>query len=75
MPKFVRSQRGQAIIEYVFILAFMMVILVTFVRQYSSAVGRNIRSLNYVLSQFLSTGNCPVSCLMDSGGYENPSVE
>lgn len=75
MPKFVRSQKGQAIIEYVFVLAFMMVILVTFVRQYSSAVGRNIRSLNFVLSQSLSTGNCPATCLMSSGGYDNPSVE
>lgn len=75
MSKYVRSQKGQAIIEYVFILAFMMVILVTFVRQYSSAVGRNIRSLNYVLSQFLSTGNCPRSCLMSNSGYDNPTVE
>jgi len=72
MPKpLIANQSGQAVIEYVFVLAFMMVILVTFVRQYSASVGRSVQSLNYVLTHFLSTGNCPKACLTADGSYEN----
>lgn len=71
LKRFRSNQSGQAVIEYVFVLAFMMVILLAFVKQYSSSVGRSIQSLNYVLSHFLSTGNCERSCLMSDGAYTN----
>ncbi len=67
-----KKQSGQAVIEYVFILAFIMVMLVTFVREYSGAIGRSVQTLNYTLTQSLTTGVCQSLCFFKHGGFENP---
>ena len=66
-----RNQKGQATIEYIFILVFMMSILVTFINTFSTAIGRRVQGLSYTLTHFLNTGNCPNSCLFGSAGFEN----
>lgn len=72
MRSFVKkNQKGQAVIEYVFILAFMMVILVSFINTFSEAIGRRVQGLNYTLTHFLNTGNCSKSCLFSSSGFDN----
>lgn len=66
-----KNQSGQAVIEYVFVLVFMMVIVVTFVREYSSAIGRSVQTLNYTLTHFSTAGACPNTCLMKMSEFEN----
>lgn len=66
------GQRGQAVIEYIFVLAFIMVMLASFIRSYSAAVSRNIQTLNYTLTQSLSTAVCEEACLVKPGSFANP---
>jgi Flp pilus assembly pilin Flp len=66
------GQKGQAVIEYVFVLAFVMVMLVTFVRTYSSAISRSVQTLNFALTQSLSSGVCTNFCFLNPGEFQNP---
>ncbi len=66
-----KNQKGQAVIEYVFILAFMMVILVSFINTFSEAIGRRVQGLNYTLTHFLTTGSCPTLCVAKQSSFEN----
>tara|TARA_R110002049_G_scaffold49511_5_gene141611 strand:+ start:1226 stop:1456 length:231 start_codon:yes stop_codon:yes gene_type:complete len=67
----VKNQKGQAVIEYVMILAFMMLILVSFINTFSEAIGRRVQGLNFTLTQFLTTGSCPSVCVTRQGTFEN----
>jgi len=75
MSLFLKSnQKGQAAIEYIFILVFTMSILVSFINTFSTAIGRRVQGLSYTLTHFLNTGNCPNTCLFSSSNFDNDIV-
>ncbi|MBH47955.1 MAG: hypothetical protein CME71_07255 [Halobacteriovorax sp.] len=66
-----KKQGGQAVIEYIFILAFVMVILVSFISEFSQVITRRVQSLNYAVTHFLTTGSCPNACLLSNSSFKN----
>lgn len=61
---------GQALIEYLFIFAFLSFLSIGIVRYFGTTVSNSIDSLAFVLTQELSTGVCPERCFT-WGSYIN----
>ena len=53
---------GQALIEYIFIFAFMGFLSVNLMKGLGSALSLSVDSLSYALTQELSVGVCPSGC-------------
>ena len=64
-----RNSGGQAVLEYLFILALMVMISVTMAKGLSTAMGKGVEKLGYVLTQQLSVGSCDTNCYF--GRYKN----
>lgn len=60
------ERAGQALIEYLFILALVMAIGGRFVNAFSRYVGNGTGTLNSVLSSHLSVGVCRDECFPDN---------
>lgn len=63
------SRRGQATIEFLFVLILTVALSVKMVKGITNVMADSIGSLGSVLSQHLSTGVCPNECLFR--GYGN----
>lgn len=63
-----KNQAGQAVVEYLFIFAFMSLIAINFVKGLSQYVSDTQGSLAYYLSQHLSVGVCRKECFIDAFG-------
>ena len=64
-----KSDSGQATIEYLFVLLFLMFISWQFFKFVGLIVGNQIGGLGYELSNHLATGVCKKNCLYT--GFEN----
>ena len=58
--------RGQAVIEYIFLLAFMSFISLEMLQQFGDILGGNMGGIAYYLTQHLTTGVCADICFTDS---------
>ena len=65
---FFYSKKAQALIEYIFILAFIGFVAVGMMKGFGQAFSNSMGSLNYYLTQELSIGVCNRSCL---GNHHN----
>jgi len=65
----IRSNSGQATVEYILIFALMAMIGLGMVRGIGTAVSSSVKKLSFVLTQELSTGICPKRCFYT--GYRN----
>lgn len=54
--------RGQATIEYLFLLAFVITLTVKMVSGFSNFMGSTVTNLGHVLTYTLSTGVCSEEC-------------
>ena len=63
------SQSGQAVVEYILLFGFLMLIMLAFVRGINVAVSETMGGLSYALSQQLTIGVCEELCFFTS--YEN----
>ncbi len=68
-----RSWRGQALIEYLFIFAFIGLVSVSMMKGFGEAFATSMGSLNFFLTQELSVGVCKAACL--GSQYENLAGE
>ncbi len=60
---------GQATIEYLFVIIFVMFLGAQFLKYLGEFVGNYVGGLGYQLTNHLSTGVCPNHCLFD--GFVN----
>jgi hypothetical protein len=60
---FLSSYKAQALIEYIFILAFIGFVAVTMMRGFGQSFSNSMGSLNFFLTQELSTGVCNKACM------------
>lgn len=63
------NKNGQALIEYLIIMAFIALISTTFATRVGSFFGRSIGNLAYTLSSQLNVGVCKQNCFFS--GYVN----
>lgn len=68
---FLKNKAGQAVIEYLFLFAFMSLIALNFVKGLSEYITDTQGSLAYYLSQHLSVGVCESECFV--GKFRNSS--
>jgi hypothetical protein len=64
-----RSQAGQALVEYVFIFLFSVMLIGKAVQMFSEFFRDSMGNLGHVVSMNLMTGVCPENCWYD--GYRN----
>jgi hypothetical protein len=64
-----KKGRGQATVEYVFILAFALFLGRAAVLQFSNFFRDQMGQVGHVLSTHLMVGICPSNCFYD--GYKN----
>ncbi len=69
MQNILRSQRGQAVIEYILIFAFITFLSVSFVKSLNLIMTNSIGSLAYELTEQLTVGVCKQRCFYS--GFEN----
>lgn len=69
-----RNNFGQATVEYILLLAFLMTISLTLVNSFTGFMTSNIGNLSHVLSYNLSVGVCREECFFSSyrNGYRSP---
>lgn len=60
--KYTASQSGQAVVEYILLFSFLMLIMLAFVRGINVAVSETMGGLGYALSQQLTIGVCKELC-------------
>ena len=60
---------GQATIEYLFVIIFVMFLGVQFFQYLGLFVGNSVGGLGYQLTNHLATGVCPSNCFFD--GFVN----
>ena len=65
------SKRGQAMLEYLIVFAFVILITLGFVRKIELFFSNQMGNFSDVLSSHLSTGVCDSTCLYS--GYSNGS--
>ncbi len=53
---------GQAMLEYLFILIFIIGLSIAFINRFGAFMGGTFGNMAYVLSQSLSTGICEEYC-------------
>ena len=63
------KSRGQAAVEYLFVLVFMVLIAAKIVNRFNSFFRDSVGNLGHVLSRNLSVGMCPTECFFN--GYKN----
>jgi hypothetical protein len=63
------SQRGQAAVEYLFVLVFMILLSTQILSRFTGFFRDSIGNLAHVLSTNLTVGICPTKCFY--GGYRN----
>jgi hypothetical protein len=63
------NDRGQATVEYIFILAFAIIFGFNVISKYSDFFSDAMGSVSHVLSTHLTVGICQTNCWMK--GYEN----
>lgn len=66
-----KKQRGQALVEYLFVMAFMSIILFNFTKGLNSVIGESIGTLRVILSTELTTGICPNLQCIHQDAYIN----
>ena len=69
----VRSNRGQALVEYLFLVAFLIILGTKLVGGFTGFMRESVGNLGHVLSVNLATGVCPVNCFF--GEYKNGSKQ
>ncbi len=62
---------GQALVEYLLVMVFMILILFNFTKGLNSILGQSMGSLRVILSDELSTGICPNSLCIHQDEYGN----
>ncbi len=60
--------KGQAVIEYLLVFAFLTLISINLVKGLSRVMNKSMGNLSYVLTQHLSVGVCKGSCFLDAFG-------
>ncbi len=60
--KYTTSQSGQAVVEYILLFSFLMLIMLAFVRGINGAVSETMGGLAYALSHQLTIGVCENLC-------------
>lgn len=68
---FRKRQLGQALVEYLFVMAFMSVILFNFTKGLNSVIGESMGTLRYILSIELTTGICGNKQCIHQDSYIN----
>jgi hypothetical protein len=63
------SRRGQATVEYIFILAFAVFLGLKVTNLFTNFFRDSMGSVGHVLSTHLTIGICPKDCFF--GGYSN----
>jgi hypothetical protein len=63
------SGRGQATVEYIFILAFIVFLAFRATSIFTNFFSDSMGSVGHVLSGHLTVGICPTECFF--AGYEN----
>ncbi|MFP5386468.1 MAG: hypothetical protein ACLGHN_10340 [Bacteriovoracia bacterium] len=63
------SSCGQATVEYIFILAFAVILGFNIINKYTTFFSESMGGVSHVLSTHLTIGVCPVECWFD--GYHN----
>lgn len=67
-----QNSHGQALVEYLFVMAFMALLLFNFTKGLNSVIGESIGSLRVILSNELSTGVCPQGqCVHNDTSFVN----
>jgi len=61
--------KGQAVIEYIFIFAFMALLGVAVLSRFGPFLGDHFGKLSFTISNTLSTGVCKDYCFLSN--YEN----
>ena len=64
-----RRTRGQATVEYIFILAFVVVLGFKITNLFTNFFRDSMGNVGHVLSSHLTVGICPEDCFF--GGYAN----
>lgn len=64
-----RLSAGQATVEYIFILAFAILLTVNIVNRFTGFFSDSMGGVGHVLSTHLTVGICPTECWY--AGYEN----
>jgi hypothetical protein len=67
--KHTTNNRGQATVEYIFILAFAILFGFNVISKYTNFFGDSMGSVSHVLSTHLTIGVCDSNCWLK--GYEN----
>ena len=63
------SNKGQAIVEYVLLVAFLLILTSKLVAGFTDFMRGSVGTLGHTMSLNLSTGVCPNDCYFKS--YEN----
>ncbi len=63
------SQRGQAAVEYLFVLVFMLYLSTKIVNRFGVFFRDSVGNLSHVLSTHLTVGVCPRHCFF--AAYKN----
>ena len=73
MRKILKSQQGQATIEYVLLLVFIMLVGVKGINMFNDFVSKSFGNLAHVLSVHLTVGACKKDCWHEGhqNGYTN----
>lgn len=66
------SARGQATVEYIFILAFVLILGIKITNLFSNFFRQSLGSVGHVLSTNVTVGVCPQDCYFPGfvNGYE-----
>ncbi len=64
-----RFDAGQATVEYIFILAFAIILAFNIVNKFTGFFSEQMGGVGHVLSTHLNVGICPTECWF--GGYVN----
>jgi len=60
------NQRGQAVLEYMVVFAFLALISIAMTKALGGFMGNTAGSMGYQLSNHLSAGVCPNNCFDNS---------
>ena len=69
ISRVLKSNKGQATVEFAFVFLFVALILFNVVRSFSDLASSSYGNLAHVLSRNLVVGVCPSECFF--GGYRN----
>ena len=64
-----KTNRGQALVEYILVVAFLLTITLQLVRGFTGFMTNTLGNLGHVLSYNLSVGVCESECFYSS--YKN----